>query len=135
MAGAMADQGHVQQHAAAPPPSSTEVRHLKVTPESVLALAQMFYDVIETLTAASSLNLAGDLTLPKDSFLGDPHSKWAVEIFNRYLVLDVASFTNVVEKLIVEHKRTFNALKAVADSYGKTDEWNARQLGSAYELS
>ncbi|TDQ05123.1 hypothetical protein [Labedaea rhizosphaerae] len=134
MAGVTADQGHVQQHNSAPPPSSGNIQHLKVTPENVVDLAEAIHQIIETLDASTSQNLALDLLLPSDAFLGDPHSKWAVEEFNEYLVNAENSFTNVVTRLIAEHKRTYNALKEIADSYGKTDEWNARQLNEAYGL-
>jgi uncharacterized protein YukE len=132
MAGVLADQGHIQRHDAAPPPASTSVQHLTVTPENVLALARTFHDVVKTLQTATQ-NLSADLMLPKDAFLGDPHSKWAVEEFNEYFALGELSFANVATKLIHEHQQTFNALKAAADSYGKTDEWNARKLGDVYE--
>jgi uncharacterized protein YukE len=132
MAGVMADQGHVQQHDAAPPPSN--VHHLEVTPETVVALAQVFQEVVKTLQHAMQ-NLAADLTLPASAFLGDPHSKWAVEQFNEYFVSGELSFAKVAQQIIDVHQRAFNALKSAADSYGKTDEWNAHQLGDAYKVS
>src|ERR1041384_3671897 len=119
MAGVLADQGHVRRQGNSPPPTAGVVQRLEVTPQNVLALATAFRDVVAMLDAAAQ-NVAGDLMLPRASFLGDPHSKWAVEQFNEYFAAGELSFANVVTRLITEHKRTFNALKAVADSYGKT---------------
>ena len=133
MAGVMADQGHVQQRDAAPPPATTGTDHLQVTPENVLTLAESFGNSAERLDAAMQ-GVEHDLRLPDDAFLGDPYSKWAVLIFNDYFLDRGEALATMLRRLVDEHKRTFNALKAIADSYGKTDEWNARRLGKAFDL-
>lgn len=134
MAGVMADQGHVQHHDAAPPPlPATGTHHLKVTPENVLTLAESFGNSAERLDAAMQ-NVEQELRLPSDAFLGDPYSKWAILIFNNYFLDDGNALARALRRLLDEHKRTFNALKAIADSCGQTDEWNARHLGKAFDL-
>lgn len=131
MAGVMADQGHVPPEDSLPAPGGG---HLKVTPENVVDLAAAFQTATDKLNAANR-NVSLRLMLPIDAFLGDPYSKWAIEEFSDYFVESHDSFANTINRLVLEHKRTYNALRAAAESYGKTDELNARHLRKAYPVS
>lgn len=130
MAGVMADQGHVPPEDSLPTPGGDR---LKVTPENVVELAVAFQKATDKLETATR-SVMFDVMLPKDAFIGDPYSQWATEEFNDYFVKSHDSFANTISRLVLEHKRIYNALLATAESYGKTDELNARRLRKAYPL-
>ena len=132
---APADQGKPERppdDASAPIPRG-HPDHLRVTPDNVLTLAEGFRKATDLLDTAFC-NVWFDVRLPADTFLGDPYSEWAVNVLNGHLIDGENSLLEAVRQLTQEHKRVFNALKAAADGYGKTDEWNARNLGDEYTL-
>lgn len=131
MAGVVADQGQVGTPDSSPPPTAGR---FQVVPETVLDLAEAFRNAADTLEVAWR-GVGIQKIIPADAFLGDPYSKWAVRALYEYFFAGPDSFANALEQLIIELKRTFNALRAAAEEYGKTDEWNARNLGEPYGLS
>lgn len=105
------------------PPSAPEretTTSLHVTPENVVALAAMFRRCADRLLEHLPY-LDTDLRL-KSPWMRDPVSEWAQGRFNEYFVDNEHSFVHIVQSEFEQHDAMSEALVAVAQLYGLTEE-------------
>ncbi|TDQ05245.1 hypothetical protein [Labedaea rhizosphaerae] len=125
MAGFQKDGGG--SHADTPAPTAgTGTQRLQVTPENVVELAVTFRQIAD-LYEPIAQGLEYDLLI-KEPWLGDPFSQWAKDEFNNYFVKDDNSLVATIRALHKQQVDTFNALKVIADQYGKTEELNKQLM-------
>jgi hypothetical protein len=114
-------------HAATPAPvAGGGAQRLQVTPENVVDLAVTFR-MNAGMYRPILQSLEYELTLKKP-WLGDPFSHWAKDEFNNYFVNGDNSLVATVRKLYQQHLATYEALKKIADQYGKTEELNKQLM-------
>ena len=131
MVGVQVDQGGTNGHAStatsAPAPTvNAGTQRLQVTPQNVVELAVTFRqnaDLFESVLQNSEYDL-----MIKKPWLGDPFSLWAKDEFNNYFVKNDASLTATLKALYKQQVETFDALKKIADQYGKTEDLNKQLM-------
>lgn len=128
MVGVQVDQGRGGEgHERTPAPApSGGAQQLQVTPENVVELAATFRqnaDLYEPIVQSIEYDL-----LIKKPWLGDPFSAWAKDEFNNYFVKSDNSLVATIKALYKQQVDTFNALKKIADQYGKTEELNKQLM-------
>lgn len=127
MAGIQKDGGGGGSHAATPAPATGGgAQRLQVTPENVVELAVTFRQNAAIYRPLLQ-NAEYELTIKKP-WLGDPFSQWAQDEFNNYFVKNENSVVATLRQMYKLHMDTYEALKKIADQYGKTEELNQQLM-------